>query len=243
MIDRDLEWDGCLNVRDLGGLPAHGGRTRRGAVVRADSRASLTDAGWLSLLGYGVSRIVDLRRPAERADDPAPPDGVDVEVVHVSLMDGIEPGDPAWAEVVAAAEAAPTLRDGYEIFYAAALERCRPAVAAALAAIADAPPGAVVVHCAGGKDRTGLVVAQLLRLCGVSLETIDADYTATEARLLARFDPETAAAPAGAMEATLAGLERRHGSVEAYLAGSGLGETAIARLRGRLLAPREVASA
>jgi protein tyrosine/serine phosphatase len=241
---RDLAWDGCVNVRDLGGLPAGDGRrTRFGVVVRADSRASLTEAGWGSLVGYGVSRIVDLRRADELAADPAPPDGIDVEVVHVSLMEGVEPGDPGWAEVVAAAEAASTLRDAYVVYYEAALERCRPAVAAALDAIAAAPSGAVVVHCVGGKDRTGLVAALLLRLCGVSLETIDADYAATEARLLGRFDPETAAAPAGAMAASLAGLERRHGSVEAYLAGCAPSAATIGRLRDRLLAPLEAVHA
>ncbi|WP_203834165.1 tyrosine-protein phosphatase [Actinoplanes campanulatus] len=49
MIDRHLDWDGCCNVRDLGGLPARGGRAvRHGAVVRADSLDRLSPAGWAS---------------------------------------------------------------------------------------------------------------------------------------------------------------------------------------------------
>ncbi len=39
---RELSWDGCVNVRDLGGL----GRIRRGAVVRLEAPARLSDAGW-----------------------------------------------------------------------------------------------------------------------------------------------------------------------------------------------------
>ena len=38
MAERVLEWEGCVNVRDLGGLPTEdGGETRRGAVVRSDT--------------------------------------------------------------------------------------------------------------------------------------------------------------------------------------------------------------
>jgi len=73
--------------------------------------------------------------------------------------------------------------------------------------------------------------------------TIDADYAATEARLLGQFDPDTAAAPAGAMAASLAGLERGHKSVAAYLAGCGLSAATAGQLRHRLLAPLEVVAA
>ena len=37
-------------------------------------------------------------------------------------------------------------------------------------------PGPVVFHCHGGKDRTGLVAALLLRLAGVPIEEIAEDY-------------------------------------------------------------------
>ena len=233
--DRTLVWDGCVNVRDLGGLTTEdGGATRFGAVVRADSRAHLSEAGWQALLDYGVSRIVDLRRDDELADDP--PRALEVDVVHVSLMAGIEPGDEGWAAVREAAEAAPDLLGAHVVFYDAALERCRPPIAAALAAVADAPPGAVVVHCVGGKDRTGLVAALLLRLCGVSLAAVDEDYAATDGRLAPLFGPEVAEAPAGAMATALDRLEQRHGSVEAYLAACGLPPATLARLRERLLA-------
>ena len=56
-----LNWEGCLNVRDLGGLATEDGRrTRHGAVVRADNIRKLTDAGWRSLAEHSVRRIVDL---------------------------------------------------------------------------------------------------------------------------------------------------------------------------------------
>ena len=52
MPDRTLAWDGCLNVRDLGGHPTEdGGVTRFGSIVRADSIRRLTDDGWAALGG------------------------------------------------------------------------------------------------------------------------------------------------------------------------------------------------
>jgi len=99
-----LAWEGCRNVRDLGGHPTRNGReTRFGAVVRADSVRRLTEAGWSALVGYGVARVVDLRFETDLAADPPlePP----VEVVHVAVFDPLD--SPQWAEIDAIWEAAP----------------------------------------------------------------------------------------------------------------------------------------
>ena len=60
--ERVLVWDGCVNVRDLGGLPLEGGGdTSFRVLVRADSIGTLTEAGWAALRDYGVTTAVDLR--------------------------------------------------------------------------------------------------------------------------------------------------------------------------------------
>ena len=89
-LRRSLAWDGCFNVRDLGGLEtASGGRTRRGMVVRADNVRRLTAAGWQAALDHGVRRVVDLRFENEV---PGEPDAHgDVEVVVVPLRSGHDP--------------------------------------------------------------------------------------------------------------------------------------------------------
>ena len=70
--DRHLDWDGCRNARDLGGLPTRDGRvTRRGAVVRADAVDRLSAAGWASLEEHGVRTVIDLRNEDERGPDVA----------------------------------------------------------------------------------------------------------------------------------------------------------------------------
>ena len=68
--ERVLRWDGCVNVRDLGGLPlADGGETAYRVVVRADWLPGLSEDGRQALLDYGISLIVDLRPEREHEDD------------------------------------------------------------------------------------------------------------------------------------------------------------------------------
>ena len=65
-MDRNLDWEGCFNARDLGGLRTVDGReTRWGAVVRSESLDLLTPAGWSALRAYGIRTIVDLRNDHE----------------------------------------------------------------------------------------------------------------------------------------------------------------------------------
>lgn len=244
---RDLVWDGLLNVRDLGGHPTEdGGETRFDEIVRADTVRRLSNEGWQALLDYGIRTIVDLRMDEERQADP--PAELPVTVVHVPFL---EDDDNVFREVEEAAATAPdqaaSTRDVYLIF----LERFRTNVAAGITAIADAPEGGVVVHCMGGKDRTGLATALLLRMSGVGIEDIAADYALSEERLQSRHDVWLAeaeseaererlrriyATPAESMVAVLEELERRYGSVEGYLRAGGapadIGERVRARLRG-----------
>jgi protein tyrosine/serine phosphatase len=246
---RDLVWDGCLNVRELGGLPTRdGGETQSGAVVRADSVRQLSAAGWQALVDHGVRTVVDLRGHDERADDP--PAELPVEVVHVPFFESNdEEGHEMAAELDAAVTAAPDVptatRDVYLIF----LERFRANIAAAVRAVANAPAGGVVIHCVGGKDRTGLLSAFLLHLAGVGDDEIAADYALSEERLRPRHEAWFAAAeteeererlrriaqtPAASMAGVFAELDRRYGGVEEYLRSAGVSAEELRLVRARL---------
>jgi protein-tyrosine phosphatase len=245
--ERTLTWDGCVNVRDLGGHATDDGRTTRfGVAVRADSVRALSDAGWDALLAYGVSRIVDLRLHSELALDP--PRELSVEVVHVPLMHEID--DEEWVEIDAIGDAQADAAGSTRAVYLEFLERRRPQFAQAFAAVADAPEGTVVVHCHGGKDRTGLVVALLLRVVGVDVDTIAADYALSGNNLreqtaawvaAAEDEPERerrrriGAAPAEAMVGALEELERRYGSVRDYLHAAGVDPGTVDKGRTRLV--------
>ena len=132
---RELAWDGCLNVRDLGGLPTEdGGETRYGRVVRADSVRQLTDAGWQAVADYGVRTVVDLRGDYELRDDP--PDELPFEVVHVPFMEANEKEwDSIVDEIETAAAAAPDAVEATRDVYLVFLEHFRRNVAAGVRAV------------------------------------------------------------------------------------------------------------
>jgi protein tyrosine/serine phosphatase len=244
---RTLAWDGCVNVRDLGGLPTEGGRTTRfGRVIRADSVRRLTDDGWSALVAAGVSRIIDLRVASELDSDPSR--DVPVEVTHVPVLPEVDA--PEWAEIDAIGDAAPNQAAATRDVYLEFLTRYGANFARAIAAVAEPSDGAVVVHCAAGKDRTGLVVALLLRLAGVASDDVAADYATSAANLRREIDEWVAdapdeterrrrvrigATPAAAMVGVLAEVERRHGSVASYLARAGMSDRDIERARARLV--------
>jgi protein-tyrosine phosphatase len=230
-----LDWEGCFNVRDLGGLRAAGGRvTRRGAVVRGDAPDTLTSAGWAALRAHGIRTIVDLRNEDERA--LVRQDGVAV----VSLpLDGIDEDPAFWERWRSGPQFATPL------YYRAHLERFPERSARVIAAIAAAEPGGVLVHCVGGRDRTGQIAMLLLALAAVAPEEIAADYELSAAGLARRYEAlgEEDQGPALAaylaergttagdeIVSTLAALD-----VEATLRAGGLSEAAMAAARRRLL--------
>ena len=233
MSVRDLAWEGCLNVRDLGGHPTEdGGKTRFGAVVRADSVRKLSDEGWAALVEHGVKRIVDLRFHDELEADP--PRELPVEVVHIPLLGVFD--EVPWFDTVGE-------------FYLECLEGYGENFVGAVTAVARAPEGGVVVHCHAGKDRTGLVVALLLRLAGVAPGEIAADYALSEVKLAELLDPwladaedeqererrrRIASAPPEAMLGVVEELDRRYGSARDYLLAGGAAEADLERVRERL---------
>jgi protein tyrosine/serine phosphatase len=244
---RALSWDGCVNVRDLGGHPTEDGNvTRFGRIVRADSVRQLTEEGWAALVGYGIRTVVDLRYHNELEADP--PRALDVEVVHISLLG--EPDEERWAELDAIAAAARDVASSTRAVYLEVMEDHRANIATAVAAVGHASKGGVVVHCHAGKDRTGLVTALLLRLAGVSCSDVAADYSLSERNLAAQIEEWVAeaedeeerarrvrigATPADGMLGVLEEIERRYGDVRAYLRAGGASDSDLDAVRARLL--------
>ena len=170
MTTRDLHWPNCVNARDLGGLPTTDGHTTRwGAVVRSDGLDRLNEQGWRALEAHGVRTIVDLRNEIERDAEPY---SCSLDVVHAPVEYDTD------VEFIARWRPFSTPH-----YYAAALERWPDRTAVAVAAVARAGPGCVVVHCGMGRDRTGLVTMLLLAVAGVAAEDIAGDYERSAARL------------------------------------------------------------
>lgn len=237
--DRTLRLTGSYNFRDIGGYPASDGRTVGwGQVFRSDAVHRLTESDLEQLRPLGVRTILDLRSSREIAVGGsglihAEPD---VRVVHIPFGRIGEEADPNW----------PTLT--LDELYRGIVTGARSSLATVMTTLAetDAP---ALVHCAAGKDRTGVSVALLLRLLGVDDQTIVADYLLTESNFLifrdqlppealqhlANIPDELLRVDADVLIAALALVDAEFGSTEAYLLGGGVTPQSIEQLRERLL--------
>ena len=140
-----------------------GGETRSARSSAPTAIAQLTDAGWQALVAYGVRtdrRPAPARRARRRPARAARGRGRARVRAARARVGGL-------GEIDEAARARPDAATATEVVYVEFLERFRDRFARAVRDVADAPEGGVVVHCDGGKDRTGLVAALLLRLAGV----------------------------------------------------------------------------
>ena len=244
MTSERIPLDGAYNFRDLGGLPARDGRrvlARR--VFRSDRLTRLTEADRRILEELGIGRVFDLRSDLELAGDgigefPAAADRHrHVPLVRVSLS----PSDPAidWTKV------------DLQNRYLEMLEEGAAVIREVLDHLASGVPEATVFHCTGGKDRTGVLAAVLLRTLGVADEVVVEDYAISERHLAPMveasrtllagegFDPQVilylCGSPAERMRKMIADMDSRWGSVEGYLDWNGFGAARAEDLRRVLL--------
>lgn len=239
--ERELQVEVAHNVRHLAGYATHSG-TPTGArdVIRSASLHRLTEAGIGTLHDAGVRTIIDFRSDQERERE-ATPDMArwGIRGVHAPVFNG--DASPAGL----ARDSFP----GYSYVYQRFLDIGADAYRTLFETVAD-DEGAIVFHCAAGKDRTGVAAALLLDLAGATDEAIVADYTHTETLLkplipewlpkmqVRGIDEERAhqllAAPEAAIRTALVTVREQHGGAEGYLQHLGLSETAISAVRSRM---------
>jgi protein tyrosine/serine phosphatase len=201
-----INWPDCRNVRDLGGLPTvDGGVTRAGVLFRADGLFRLTPPGIAAVRAAGITRILDLRWPWECERHPNPFAG-DPVYLHVPLLEEELSYDPPHDT------------------YGPMLDHNGDRIARAFCALATAPPGGTLIHCHGGRDRTGGLAALALAVAGVTPAAISADYDRS---------PE---ASRGAMARTLTHVDVLYGGADSYLKQIGVPLKAIEAVRRRLRA-------
>jgi protein tyrosine/serine phosphatase len=239
-----LSLDNAVNLRDVGGLPCRdGGSTRHLALLRSGSLRLLSPADARVLMSVcGVAVVVDLRTARElAADGPSVLARAGVAGVHLPLAREDRPPLPE----TAADDPVGALHRAYREYLD---ERGHHLVT--LARVIAASGGATLVHCAAGKDRTGVVCALALAVAGVEPEAIIADYAQT-AEVIDALVAKLAASPtyaedmtsrdvashtprAESMRRVLDLLEERWGGPIGWLEANGFGADEQAALRARL---------
>jgi len=259
MSDRIVRLEGVGNFRDFGGYAtASGRRVRRGRLYRSAHHAQATDADLEAIAALELAAIVDLRRGEERERMPSRRHERFAGLV-IENPTNEATSDP-WIEFIKGSDASADAFRGYLMDYmrAAPFEaRHVDLFSRYFRALADID-GPILIHCAAGKDRTGLLAALTHRLVGVGEDDIFEDYllTNTAARIEERMHlvadviaEHTGRTPtdeavrtamaveAAYLKAAFEAIEATHGDIVAYLEDVlGVDADARASIEARLLA-------
>lgn len=245
---------GAVNLRDFGGYATADGRTvRRRRLYRSGTLTHLSAQAQQAFAELDVGLICDFRRDEERREEPTPfpPDA------PRRLEIPIDPGS-AVAMRQQLREDSVDLKQRIDFMVGINRELARDHAAdyaRMFEALLELEQGAVLVHCAAGKDRTGFACALILHALGVPEETVLEDYLLTNEAMdfegyvlprLARWEPtaipdrESVMALAGVrpeyLRAAYEAIEAEFEGVEHYIERAvGLDAAARNVLRGRLL--------
>lgn len=237
-MSRHLPFEGIENFRDFGDYAAGTRRLKRGLLYRSAHHAQATEADLARLAALGLSLIVDLRRSNERENHPCRRwEGFAAEVIDNDI--GQEHADE-WHEFIARSDLTPASFHSYMLDYydgAPHAKRHIDLYARYFQALARTD-GPVLVHCAAGKDRTGILCALTHHVAGVHEDDIVADYLLTnDPERIERRLPMIRAAIAEAtgreptdealrvamrveaeyLERAFAAMRAQHGSIDGYL--------------------------
>ncbi len=244
-ISREVEFEGILNFRDLGGYPVDDGRQVAWRhVFRSGRLCDATPADVLKLRKkIGLRSVLDLRDKAEIKIRGSWQETREITYVNVPLS--TDSGNIGAVELVRSLgdTGKAYLLNMQDVSYGRRLVECLQIIAEA-----DHP---LVFHCSAGKDRTGVLAACLLSILSVDSGNIIEDYTLTGpymARHIERLsrDPDDAKflrslpafmfeASAASMELFLSTMKKKYGSVRDYLLTQGADRSLFGRLESGLL--------
>jgi len=178
-MNRHIPLQGVENFRDFGDYAAGQGRLKRGVLFRAAHQAEATDADLETLAALGIVTLVDLRRPNERERSPSRRwTGFSAQVIDNDL--GVTGVDP-WLEFITSSDLTEASVHDYMDEYYRRLpfkERHIDLFRRFFLALAEGR-GPALIHCAAGKDRTGVLAALTHHIAGVADDDVIDDYLLT----------------------------------------------------------------
>jgi protein-tyrosine phosphatase len=241
--------EGALNFREVVGLPAEGGRRiAAGRLYRSDTLQFLTrdDVTWL-VRDVGLRSVIDLRLDYElQVEGFGLPGSSDVAHHHLPFrVDGTQGTGDATPILQAADPMVP--------HYLGYLRTMPESVTGVIRILGDPERVPVLIHCAAGKDRTGVAVAVALSVAGVSHEDIAQEYGRNPDRVplvmerlrsmesygdsIDRLPPEAHLTDPEFMRRFLAAVDEMYGGVVGYLQRHGVTDDELQRVRDALTEP------
>lgn len=223
-----IAFEGIANFRDLGGYPVGMDRmTKYGVFYRSTSLKSATAKDLNKMSAMGISTVIDLRFPQEAAAAPNTLAGDErFDHYNISLIGELTPRD---LRVNGREQDTATL----QYMYRQILDLCRRQIIEVMQTI-DAAEGAVLFHCAAGKDRTGLISMLLLSNAGVGGQDLIADYEVSHT-YIEDFTSDVSGSNYINMKETLNYLYDDFGSPRDYLLEIGMKPDTLERLKARLV--------
>jgi protein tyrosine/serine phosphatase len=237
-MTRHIDFDGIDNFRDFGGYATACGRSlKSGQLFRSANHHRATEADLKRLRDLGVSVVVDLRQPKERQREPSRRwDDFSAAVIENDLVSE----HPDWTFTLQHGDLTPQwfLDDAVAYYRRAPHEPRHVDLFARYFQALAASDGPLVVHCAAGKDRTGLICALTHHIAGVHPDDALADYLLTndETRMKRKMSflgpwlQETVgrtpsddalrvavSVHSSYLEAAFAVITEAHGSIDGYL--------------------------
>jgi len=244
---RELALDGAVNFRDLGGyLGTDFRRIATGRIYRAGDISKLTDADMEEMKRRKIYTVIDFRGEDEAI---AAPDRLLPGADYLLLPAGSEKSAD-WTSFTQGYASGTEVMMAFYSDVSVFRERYRPFFRKLLM-LPDT--SAVVFHCSAGKDRTGIAAALFLYVLDVPMETIMADYVATnvyrsaeneklidylttEQGIDRKMATEIMDANPLYLETAFQALKRRYGSVDSFIYRElGMDEAAKLRLREKFL--------
>lgn len=247
-----LELQGAVNLRDAGGYRTTDGKqVKRGLLYRSGALAGLSDGALLDLEKLGIRQVFDLRISDEVA---LAPDRIPAGAEYIHLP--VNTTQNRWSRLGTLINHLDRMERLHLASYTGLMVEQNPQVFGELFKRLAADEGMpAIIHCTAGKDRTGMSVALLLSMLGVSDDTIAADYSLSNRfysayyeatlpqlrpirRLGVKIDDMHVLllAPPAMLREALAYVRERYGSVEAYLRDyAGITAETITKLREKLL--------